>query len=209
MEVHFSMLGSWECTLVHLDHVSALSSLLLHFNALASWEGTWVHFGHESALGTECIYVYWIIGVYFSALGSYTCIWIMNVHFSTLGSLECTYIMGVQFSALGSWECTSVQCTWIVGVRLDYWSAFSCMSQVHWTALAWSSVLKCYLHLWNFEWTVFNLNDRNSHCADIPSQGFVNVVSTCIPWSKWTEVHSQDPIALMCPSIVQSRVEPQ
>ena len=84
--MHFSTLGSWECTSVHLDHESALSSLYfisVHLHHGRALECTLVHFGHGSALGTECIYVYWIIGD-FSALGSYACI--LGVHFRALGS---------------------------------------------------------------------------------------------------------------------------
>ena len=41
--VHFSVLGSWECTSVPLDHGSALEGTWImgvHYSALALWECT-------------------------------------------------------------------------------------------------------------------------------------------------------------------------
>ena len=79
-----------------------------------------MHLHHGSAL--ECTSILgvlqctWIMGVHFSALGSWEC---TSVHVDHGIALQCTWIMGVHFSsALGSLECTSV--------HLDHGSALQC-----------------------------------------------------------------------------------
>ena len=149
MRVHFSALGSRECTSVHLDHG-------MHFSALGSWEFTSVHLDHGSALNS------WILGVHFSAQ-------IMGVYFSALGSWECTCIMGVHFSALGPWQCTSVhldhesalQCTWIKGVHfsaLGSWNALQCtwIMAVHFIALgSWECTLDKQINQYNLHKQIY------------------------------------------------------